>query len=81
VRHPDGSLLIDDSLKSLEEEFGERFLRIHRNSLVAIHYVERLEKNAEGKCQICFRGIDDRLEISRRMVAITRKRLKAMGKV
>ncbi len=80
VRHPDGTLLIDDSLKSLEEEYGERFLRIHRNSLVALKYVEKLEKNAEGKCQICFRDIDDRLEISRRMVATTRRQLKEMGK-
>jgi len=80
VRHSDGTLLIDDSLKSLEEEYGERFLRIHRNSLVALKYVEGLEKDAEGKCQIGFRGINDRLEISRRMVATTRQRLKKMGK-
>jgi two-component system response regulator AlgR len=80
VRHPDGNLLIDDSLKSLEEEFGERFLRVHRNSLVAVEYVEGLEKDSEGKYQIRFRGIDDRTEVSRRMVATTRKRLKDMGK-
>jgi len=80
VRHPDGTLLIDDSLKSLEEEYGERFLRIHRNSLVAIEFIEGLEKDGEGKYQICFRGIDDRLEVSRRLVATTRQRLKEMGK-
>jgi len=80
VRHPGGELLIDDSLKSLEEEFGARFLRIHRNSLVAEEYIEGLEKNAEGKYQITLRGIDDRLEVSRRMVATTRRRLKEMGR-
>jgi len=80
VRHPDGNLLIDDSLKSLEDEYGERFLRIHRNSLVAIEFVEGLKKDNEGNHQICFRGIDDRLEVSRRMVATTRRRLKEMGK-
>ncbi len=80
VRHPEGTLLIDDSLKSLEEEYGERFLRIHRNSLVAIKFIERLEKDNEGKCQICFRGIDDKLEVSRRLVAAARRRLKEMGK-
>ena len=80
ARHPEGNLLIDDSLKSLEEEFGERFLRIHRNSLVAVEYVEGLEKDSEGKYQIRFRNIEDRLEVSRRMVAATRKRLKELGK-
>jgi len=80
VRHPDGALLIDDSLKSLEEEYGERFLRVHRNSLVAIEFIEGLEKDGEGKYQICFRGIDDKLEVSRRLVAATRRRLKEMGK-
>jgi two-component system, LytTR family, response regulator AlgR len=80
VRHPDGNLLIDDSLKSLEEEYGDRFLRIHRNSLIAIEYVEGLEKGNEGKYQICFRGIDDKLEVSRRLVATARRRLKEMGK-
>ena len=34
VGHPDGQLLIEDSLSSLEEEFGERFLRVHRNALI-----------------------------------------------
>src|SRR5690606_25768338 len=35
VHHARGEDLIEESLKSLEEEFGERFLRIHRNCLVA----------------------------------------------
>jgi two-component system response regulator AlgR len=80
VHYPDGQILIDDPLKSLEQEFGERFLRIHRNSLVAVEHVEGLERNGEGKYQIRFRNIDDRVEVSRRMVASTRKRLKALGK-
>ena len=35
VHHARGEDLIEESLKSLEEEFGERFVRIHRNCLVA----------------------------------------------
>ena len=80
AHHSDGQLLIDDSLKSLEDEYGDRFIRTHRNSLVAIEHIEKLEKDAEGKYQICFRNIDDRVEVSRRMVAATRRRLKEMGK-
>jgi two-component system response regulator AlgR len=80
VHHTEGQLLIDDSLKSLEDEYGDRFLRVHRNSLVALDYVEGLEKDTEGKYQIRFRNIDNRIEVSRRMVAATRRRLKEMGK-
>ncbi len=81
VRHPDGELLIDDSLKSLEEEFGEQVLRVHRNSLVAMECVEGLSRNADGKYRISFRDIDDQVEVSRRLVAAVRRRLKKMGKV
>ncbi len=81
VRYPEGNLLIDESLKALEEEFGDNLLRIHRNSLVAISHIEGLERDSSGKYQICFRGIDDHLEVSRRMVATVRKRLKALGKL
>ncbi len=80
VRHPEGQMLIDDSLKSLEEEFNERFLRIHRNSLVSIPHIEGLERDTSGKYQIYFRNIDDKLEVSRRTVASVRKRLKNLGK-
>lgn len=81
VRHRQGQLLIDDSLKSLEEEYGGRLMRIHRNSLVALEHVEGLERDNQGKYHIYFRNIDDRLEVSRRTVAAVRKRLKNLGKV
>lgn len=80
VHHIKGQLLIDDSLKSLEDEYGDRFLRVHRNTLVAVDYIEELKKDSEGKYQIRFRNISDRVEVSRRMVAATRRRLKEMGK-
>lgn len=80
VRHPEGQILIDDSLKSLEDEFSGRFLRIHRNSLVALAHVEGMERDNNGKYQIYFRNIEDKLEVSRRSVASVRKRLKSLGK-
>ncbi|GAB4350086.1 MAG: alginate biosynthesis regulator AlgR [Gammaproteobacteria bacterium] len=75
VRHTRGSVLIEESLKSLEEEFGERFLRIHRNALVAEAYLAALETDA-GHARIGFRDIDDRLEVSRRHLPGVRKRLR-----
>ena len=66
VRDAEQSLLIEEPLKALEQEFGERFLRIHRNALVARAYVKGLEKDAEGRCLVVLDGVEERLEVSRR---------------
>ena len=80
VDHDNGQDLIDDSLKSLEAEFGDRFVRIHRGALIAVNRIERIEKNAEGKSRVVLRDnsqVDDKeLIISRRHVAEVKRRLK-----
>lgn len=73
VRHKDGEVLIEDTLKELETEFGERFLRIHRNCLVAREYLQALEKNAQGQPCIRLRGVPETLDVSRRHVAKVRQ--------
>jgi two-component system response regulator AlgR len=40
VVHGAGQDLIDDSLKALEEEFNDTFVRIHRGALVAVSNIE-----------------------------------------
>lgn len=80
VHHSGGHNLIDDSLKGLEEEFADNFVRIHRSVLVALAQVDRLEKTADGKTQLVLRGeaVDDEeaLTVSRRHLAEVRRRLK-----
>lgn len=79
VHHRGGEDLIDDSLKSLEEEFAGDFVRIHRGVLVAIDKVNRLEKSADGRTRVMLRQEDDddgELTISRRHLADVRRRLK-----
>jgi len=71
-----GEILIDESLKSLEAEFGRRFVRIHRNALVALSYLEKMEKDSDGRNYIHLRDIPGRLEVSRRHVAVLRRLLK-----
>jgi len=66
VRHASGQVLIDETLKELETEFGNRFIRIHRNALLAIPFLEGLEMIATGQYQVRFRGIPERLAVSRR---------------
>ncbi|QER40812.1 response regulator transcription factor [Acinetobacter suaedae] len=66
VRHKNGSVLIDETLKDLENEFADRFIRIHRNALVSLDYLEGLELVAAGQYQVRLRELDERLSVSRR---------------
>ena len=66
VRHKNGSVLIDETLKDLELEFSDRFIRIHRNALVSLDYLEGLELVAAGQYQVRLRELEERLSVSRR---------------
>jgi two-component system response regulator AlgR len=72
---PGGELLIPDTLKDLEREFGARFLRVHRNALVALQHVERLEKVGEGSWRVILDGLDQSPAISRRHLSEVKQRL------
>ena len=76
VRYKDGQQLISDTLKALEDEFPDRFIRIHRNALVAKSFIGGIEKDKEGHAQILFKDIDDKLEVSKRHVADVKKLIK-----
>jgi two-component system response regulator AlgR len=76
VCHAGGEVLIDESLKDLEREFAGRFLRVHRNALVSLAHVQRLEKDDGGRFQLYLKGRPQPVEISRRLVAEVRERLR-----
>ena len=65
--------LIEDSLISLEEEFGDHFLRIHRNALVAVSYIRGIEKQPSGRWCVLLKTIDDKLDVSRRHTPAVRR--------
>jgi two-component system response regulator AlgR len=65
--------LIEDSLVNLEKEFGDRFLRIHRNALVATQSIKGIEKSPAGTWQVSFKELDTRLDVSRRHTAAVRR--------
>jgi len=69
VHHARGEDLIEESLKSLEDEFGDRFVRIHRNCLVARHELVELKRGLDGHVHAILRHGDKPLEVSRRCVA------------
>lgn len=78
VRTKAREYLIEESLLSIEEEFGAVFVRVHRNTLVARNAIVGVERGTavgegEGESertqdawQVILRDIDDRLPISRR---------------
>jgi len=76
VRHLKGEDLIEDSLRSLEDEFGSTFVRIHRNALVSVRYLEGIERNAEGQYFVRLRGCEAPLQVSRRMAGELRERFR-----
>lgn len=76
VHHVGGEDLIEDSLKSLEQEFPERFLRIHRNCLVARTELRELRRGGDGQVQALLRRSEAALEISRRCLPQIRQQLR-----
>jgi two-component system response regulator AlgR len=76
VKHLKGEDLIEDSLKILEEEFAQNFVRIHRNALVNTKFLERIARDASGQHFVHLRGFPDALEVSRRMAGDLKDRFR-----
>ena len=76
VHHDGGEVLIEESLKALEDEFRERFVRIHRNCLVAIDRITALERSGDGGTHALVRGAALPLEVSRRCLPAVRELIK-----
>jgi len=69
VRTAEREYLIEESLTALEKEFATRFVRIHRNCLVAKEAIvgfERGGEEGENGWQVILKGLDERMPISRR---------------
>jgi two-component system response regulator AlgR len=76
VRTAEREYLIEEALTELEKEFATRFVRIHRNSLVAKSAIEGFEKGGdegESGWMVKLKGLEERLAISRRQQHIVRE--------
>jgi len=74
----DRQVLIEETLKGLEQEFAEQFVRIHRNALVARHYISGMTKGVDGQLLVQLAGIEQALEVSRRHAAEIRRLVKVL---
>jgi len=70
VRTREREHLLEESLVALERELADRFVRIHRNCLVARAAIRGFERSGEDadepRWQIVLDGIAERLPVSRR---------------
>ncbi|TAJ76025.1 MAG: response regulator transcription factor [Gallionellaceae bacterium] len=78
VRTVEHEYLIEESLVALEKEFAARFVRIHRNCLVAKEEIEGFEKvaetdDSEAHWAVKLRALDELLPISRRQQFIVKE--------
>jgi len=79
VRTAASSYLLEDSLNQLDERYPGRFLRIHRNALVARTAMRELVRHHDPKegesWSVRLSGIDEELSVSRRQTAAVRQAL------
>lgn len=81
VCHLHGEVLIEESLKTLEEDFAPWFLRIHRKALVATRFIAGLERGKSEDAQhwLRVRHAANLLPVSRRRLAEVRRFLTDAG--
>ena len=76
VRTVERDYLIEESLTNLEAEFAERFIRLHRNCLVAplfiAGYEKRKNEDDEQQWVAILKGIPETIAISRRQQHLVR---------
>jgi len=68
--------LTDKSLKNLEQEFSDKFIRIHRNALISTSHINALEKTKDGAYIIKLNNLDEEFTVSRRHIPEIKKKLK-----
>lgn len=75
----EGEDLVEESLKDLEQEFNDFFLRIHRNTLVVRGRIAGM-KIVEGQPYLVLSTTEDLLPISRRQLSEVKSELRKIGK-
>ncbi len=77
IRTPQREYLLEESLTKLESEFGPRFVRVHRNCLVARDFIRGFERrvNDDGDAhwEVLLNGVDESLPVSRRQQFVVRE--------
>lgn len=78
VGYDEGEVIVDDTLRDLEEEFGALMIRVHRNALVAAKHIQGLERDSDGTVRVRLRDSEQLIDISRRHLSAVRQLLKQL---
>ncbi len=76
VRTAEREFLVEDALNRLEQEYPTRFVRVHRNCLIARAAIRGFERGSgEGETQwlALLKGCDEKIALSRRQHHIVRE--------
>jgi len=76
IRTREREYLLEESLTRLEHEFGARFLRVHRNCLVAREHIRGFERrvgnDGDAHWEVLLNGVAETLPVSRRQQFVVR---------
>jgi two-component system response regulator AlgR len=78
VFHDRGKKVINDSLVDIERAHPDRFLRVHRNALVARHRIRGLDRGDGNAYRVLLEGCDFQPRVSRRQLPELRRALREM---
>ena len=77
IRTAQREFLLEESLTRLEEEFGARFIRVHRNCLVAKDAIRGFERcvgdEGDAHWEVVLNGVTETLPVSRRQQYVVRE--------
>ena len=77
IRTAQREYLLEESLTRLEQEFGQRFVRVHRNCLVARDFIRgferRVNNDGDAHWEVLLNGITETLPVSRRQQFVVRE--------
>jgi len=77
IRTPQREYLLEESLTRLEQEFGSRFVRVHRNCLVAREYIRGFERrvndDGDSHWEVLLTHVTESLPVSRRQQFVVRE--------
>ena len=77
IRTGQREYLLEESLTKLEEEFGSRFVRVHRNCLVAREAIRGFERcvgdEGDAHWEVVLNGVSETLPVSRRQQYVVRE--------
>jgi|TARA_R110001599_G_scaffold19691_5_gene75209 two-component system response regulator AlgR len=78
VIHEQGETLSDQTLKDLEQEYQNHFIRVHRNTLVNKYFISSLVKKQDGHYEIHCKNCTQKVTVSRRHVTVIKDFLNSL---